>query len=473
VVGRVTLPTDVAEFHAQGWQPWEIAEATGRSTDEVHKLLADHDAECATSATSATSGPPPRVTAHLALSAQRQDAGEPRLTLDPAASHGLAGRVVATLGPHTEADDGALLLTFLAAFGNAVGPGPRALVGAAEHPPRLNVLLVGETARARKGTAQAEVNKLVALAEPGWFAERVMGGLASGEGLIATVRDPATDDDTDAPVDKRLLVVEPEFARVLAVAAREGNTLSTVLRQAWDDGRLRNMTRKDPLRASGAHISIVGHITAEELLRRLSDTEVASGFANRFLLALVKRSKKLPEGGTLDPAALDDLAADTIEALTAARRVGIVRRSEAARELWAKAYEEFGDGGGLAGALTARAEAQTLRLSVCYALLDGSPVVEPAHLEAALAVWSYCEASAYAIFGDALGDPIADRLLEALRQAGDDGLDTTAQSALFGRHVSADRRAQALALLEGKGLIVTETEETGGRPRLVSRAAKR
>lgn len=187
----------------------------------------------------------------------------------------------------------------------------------------------------------------------------------------------------------------------------------------------------------------------------------------------MRRSKKLPEGGALDPAALDELAADTMEALAAARRVVIVRRSEAARELWAQAYEEFGDGGGLAGALTARSEAQTLRLSVSYALLDGSALIEPPHLEAALAVWSYCEASAYAIFGDALGDPIADRLLEALRQVGDDGLDASAQSALFGRHISASRRAQALGLLEAKGLIVTSSEETGGRPRLVSRAVIR
>jgi hypothetical protein len=105
-------------------------------------------------------------------------------------------------------------------------------------------------------------------------------------------------------------------------------------------------------------------------------------------------------------------------------------------------------------------------------VLDGSPVITTAHIEAALAVWSYCEASALAIFGDALGDPIADRLLVALREAAD-GLDGTAQSALFGRHASATRLAMARALLEGKGLIVTETEETGGRPRLVSRAVKR
>jgi hypothetical protein len=125
----------------------------------------------------------------------------------------------------------ALLLSFLVAFGNAAnpekGPGPRALVGATAHPARLNVLLVGETARARKDTAQAEVNRVMAYAAPEWYATRVMGGLASGEGLIAAVA------DDDPSFDKRLLVVENEFARVLAVAAREGNTLSAVLRQAW------------------------------------------------------------------------------------------------------------------------------------------------------------------------------------------------------------------------------------------------
>jgi hypothetical protein len=401
-----------------------------------------------------------------ALSAQEQEREWP--TLGPAAHHGLAGKVVATLGPHTEADPVALLLSFLVAFGNAANPaqglGPRALVGATAHPARLNVLLVGETARARKGTAQGEVNRLMRYAAPEWYATRVMGGLASGEGLIAAV------DDGDPLADKRLLVVESEFARVLAVAAREGNTLSAVLRQAWDTGDLRTMTRKDPLCASGAHISIVGHITAEELLRRLGDTEIANGFANRFLFALVRRSRKLPEGGQLDPAALDDLTGKVKAALGKAQQVGILRRSEEARELWHKTYDGFGDGEtGLAGALTARPEAQTLRLSVCYALLDGSPVIGPEHIRAALAVWEYCEASAHYVFGSALGDPVADQLLAAVAAAGPDGLDGEQQRAVFSRHVSASRLGLARAELEHRGFVITESEQTGGRPRLVTR----
>jgi hypothetical protein len=394
-------------------------------------------------------------------------------TLDPAAYHGIAGRVVDSLGPHTEADPVALLLTFLTAFGNLIGTergafGPRAVVGGAVHATRLNVLLVGETARARKGTAQAEIYRLLDVAgADAWHLDRIMSGLASGEGLIAAVND----DDGDPINDKRLLVVESEFARVLAVAAREGNTLSAVIRQAWDSGDLRTMTRKDPLRATDAHISIIGHITTEELRRRLGDTEIANGFANRFLLGLVRRSKKLPKGGQLDPAALDSLAEQVRAAAWRANDLGVLHRSEEAEKLWAEAYDGFGDGEpGLVGALTARPEAQTLRLSVVYAALDGSKTIEPPHIRAALAVWEYCEASASSIFGSLLGDPVADRLLEAIHAAGGEGLDGAAQHAVFGRHVTATRLALARALLEAKGLIVTSSEETGGRPRLVSRA---
>ena len=55
--------------------------------------------------------------------------------------------------------------------------------------------------------------------------------MSSGEGLIAQVRDPADDKDTHTPADKRRLVIEPEFAQTLKVLAREGNTLSAIVRR--------------------------------------------------------------------------------------------------------------------------------------------------------------------------------------------------------------------------------------------------
>src|SRR4029453_14614039 len=105
-------------------------------------------------------------------------------------------------------------------------------------------------------------------------------GLASGEGLIHHVRDGIFkgDDVVDEGVsDKRLLSVEPEFSRVLKVASREGCTLSDTMRCLWESGDARTLTRSSPLKATGAHVAIMGHITEAELTRLMTDTDMANG----------------------------------------------------------------------------------------------------------------------------------------------------------------------------------------------------
>jgi hypothetical protein len=99
-------------------------------------------------------------------------------------------------------------------------------------------------------------------------------------------------------IDKRLLVMEPEFASVLQVMAREKNTLSAILRQAWDStGVLRTLTKNSPVKATDANVSISGHITKDELLRHLTETEAANGFGNRFLWFCSKRAPVSTGGG--------------------------------------------------------------------------------------------------------------------------------------------------------------------------------
>jgi len=193
------------------------------------------------------------------------------------ALYGLAGDIVRTMEPHTEADPAALLLNLLVAFGNAVGRGPHFAVGGARHYTGLNANLVGETAKARKGTSWNPIAELFKRIDPDWVEEHILSGLSSGEGLIWCVRDavpqrqPVREDGrvieyqeviTDQGVsDKRLLVIEEEFGRVLQVMNREGNVLSAVIRQAWDSGNLRVMSKTSPAKATNAHISIIGHIT--------------------------------------------------------------------------------------------------------------------------------------------------------------------------------------------------------------------
>ena len=128
---------------------------------------------------------------------------------------------------------------------------------------------------------------------------------------------------------------------------------------------------------------------------------------------------------------------------------------------------------GLFGAITARAEVQVMRLAATYAALDGTALIQVHHLEAALAVWRYCEASARLIFGDSTGDPVADRILVALQEQGP--LDRTRLSALFGRHMPSVRIERAMDSLKQAKRITVETIKNpqGGRPLSVVRLSER
>jgi len=89
---------------------------------------------------------------------------------------------------------------------------------------------------------------------------------------------------------------------------------------------------------------------------------------------------------------------------------------------------------------------------------------EAEHLLAALAFWKYAEDSARYIFGDSLGDPVADRILAALKAA-PEGMNRTQIRDLFGRNQKAERIDPALNLLSGEGLARGEARDlTGGRP---------
>jgi hypothetical protein len=133
---------------------------------------------------------------------------------------------------------------------------------------------------------------------------------------------------------------------------------------------------------------------------------------------------------------------------------------EAARA-WVAVYPMLTvDHSGAFGAVTARAEAQSMRLALIYALLDGADRVDVLHLRAALAVWDFCQQSARYLFGDVETDPVANRILEALREG---ERTTTELRDLFRRHISADRLRQALSDLETAGRILKRVEQTSGR----------
>ncbi|MDP9477212.1 MAG: primase C-terminal domain-containing protein [Actinomycetota bacterium] len=392
--------------------------------------------------------------------------------LDAAALYGLPGEIVRTVDPHTEADPVAVLANLLVAFGNAAGRNAYVEVGADRHHLNLYATLVGKTAKGRKGTSWGPVRDLMHAADAEWVEEQVFGGLSSGEGLINAVRDPVETEGKDGKVivvdagapDKRLLVLESEFAAVLKVMTREGNTLSTIIRQGWDGSKLATLTRNNPLKATGAHLSIIAHVTRDELLKRLSEADTHGGFTNRFLWLCVERSKKLPRGGKWNEVNVAPLVSQLTSALEFARNVGPITWGESGGEMWDVVYDDLSEGEvGLVGAATSRAEAQTLRLAALYACMDESPTIESEHLEAALGLWEYSDQSARFIFGTATGDPVVDRIMEALRE-NPKGLTRNQINELFGGHQRSERIRNALSELRDAGLVRAEKEPTKGRP---------
>ncbi|HYB31041.1 MAG TPA: hypothetical protein VEF89_30900 [Solirubrobacteraceae bacterium] len=380
---------------------------------------------------------------------------------NPAVYHGLPGAIVAQIAPHTEADPVAILTQLLVACGALIGRGAHFRVEATLHHPNEFLLLIGDSARARKGGSYDHVTRLLAEADPA-LPSRLRTGLASGEGLVWAVRDP---DGQDPGVsDKRLLIAEPEFASVLKQTQRDINTLSPVLRSAWDGRPLALLTRTAPARATSAHISIIGHITQTELHRHATTVELANGFLNRFVLAMVRRVRLLPEGGDPEPLKDTGLVRYLASVLKHAHTAGRVKLDDAARELWWQTYPQLTHpGDGLTGHLTARAEAHTIRLALLYALLDGERRIQPEHLQAALALWDFAARSATWAFGQATGDPLAEQIHAALVRS-PNGLTRTQISHLLHRNLPAHQLTRALHVLAATGRAQQQKILTAGRP---------
>jgi len=393
----------------------------------------------------------------------------------PQALYGLAGEVVNTLAPETESDPVAILGQFLVGFGSAVGSGPHFQVEGDAHRANLFMCLVGESSRGRKGTSRGRIMQLLTHADENWCSNCVASGLSSGEGLIWCVRDPIIKQEAvkergrvvayqDVIVDpgvsdKRLLVNASEFVHCLRVMQRPGNSLSPTIREAWDSGNLRTLSKNRPARATGAHISIAAQITKPELGKNMKDTDALNGFANRFIWLCVRRSKMLPDGGSvLD---LSPLGARLKQTLAAARKVGPMVRSAGASTLWRTIYPELtAERAGLYGGVTARAEAQVLRLSMIYALLDGSETIDEGHLLAARAFWDYADGSAKLIFDVEPEDPVI-HLVQAKLAAAPEGLTRTELHDAFGRNIPAAKLSEALSELQERGLVFGEKERNG------------
>ncbi|MCG8529601.1 MAG: DUF3987 domain-containing protein [Desulfovibrionales bacterium] len=396
---------------------------------------------------------------------------------DKAIFTGFAGEFVQFATEYSEADPVAVLMTFLSRFGVEIGRSPFIVAGERQHP-RVNAVLVGQSSKARKGTSTLPVRELFKLPKDRWNVAQVSPGpLSSGEGLIFAVRDARTEyvvnkhtgSGKDIVIDrgiedKRLFVLDQEFAGALSCSKRDGNTLSTIIRALYDGHKVEPLTKSSKITATAPHISIVTHITTHELSCKMDSVEAFNGFANRFLWLCVRRPKLVPFPKELDEKTLCEFQERLITILEMSTAQGEMHFSPDAKALWADMYVLLSkDRSGLPGAVMNRAETNTLRLALLYALLDSASEIGSSHLHSALALWDYCEQSTNFIFGEVDADSTERRIIEALNES--DGLDTRALYDIFSRNITKSKLEQALSALIANSRIRVEKQKKGGRGR--------
>ncbi len=401
------------------------------------------------------------------------------------ALHGIARDVVELACRNSEADPAAVLSTLICRFGIECGASPYLMVGDSRHYARLNAVIVGSSSKARKGTSAQPIIRLLSIIRdnPSDLLDTYMpatytpGPLSSGEGLIFAVRDPVKKWTVDKRTgvgswvtedpgieDKRLFVLDEELAAALKSTKREGNILSTIIRCAFDSGNIAPLIKHSRTTTTGAHIGIVTHTTIAELHKLLEDTEALNGFANRFLWVCSRRQKLVP---LPEPMPFDELLTiqDALfDILQSASKVGRMRLDDRARDRWVTIYPDLSqDHPGLVGCVVNRAEALTMRLAMTYALLDASSTIRDDHLQAALAMWDYCQKSAEYVFAGREGDGMGQRILEALEEG---PLYLADVHKLFSNHATKQQIQDSLSELVASGKIVVEKEATGGRSKI-------
>jgi hypothetical protein len=332
-----------------------------------------------------------------------------RPELVPVGLYGILEQIVDAACERTEAVPTSVAINVLARFAATIGRTAYVQIGDQTRYLNFNALIVGPTAKGRKGTSADMPAKLFRHAEllNGAFTPPLqeLTALSTGEGLIHRVRDPRYHDDSGACIDKgvadkRLLCEVSEFGGTLAVATRKENPLTAVIRDAFDNKTLTTPTKTSFNRATGAHIVIVGHITEIELVKLLTENDVGNGLANRFGMFYSARTKLVPDPKPTPQAQMDYFANWIHHAAAQAINTGLVQMDDEAREHWDDTYRTIHSRthAPKVAKLLERQDVYVRMLSALIALINGETTVRAQHIDAALAWTSYWETTANFIF---------------------------------------------------------------------------
>jgi hypothetical protein len=405
----------------------------------------------------------------------------------PGMFYGLVGELASIAATGTEINPVAAAMVYLSFLGANVGRDTFLFINNTYHHPRIFTLHIGRSGRGGKGDSQQltqRIRKRIEERDSSLLGHTHTGGLSSREGLAALIHDGHG--ETPAIVDKRLWIVESEFANVLHQSKREGNTLSTALRDAFDGCDIKPATKSKPIGATNPHIGIHANITPAEFNSMLSAREMSNGFANRFLMMFSENIGYVPFPTPTPERLIDELASKTMDIIHFAKGGypnsinGLeINLSQAAKDLYAEVYQELRrplDSDFITSMLERRAP-YALRLAMLFALTDQTRVIEACHLQAALEWIRYSINTVKFVFADKANNQQqvetrqnASKILAFLRLRPQGASMTELIIDCFQKHNSSEKINIALGyLLAENPPRIEQIKETsgskGGRPK--------
>ncbi|WP_445369595.1 DUF3987 domain-containing protein [Methylomonas sp. BW4-1] len=402
----------------------------------------------------------------------------------PAMFYGFVGEVARVAADGTEINPVAAAMVMLSFLGANAGRDSFLLINNTFHHPRLFTMHIGRSSSGGKGDSQQLVHRIrryIEAKDAALLGRFHSGGLSTREGLAAMIHDGFG--ESPAIVDKRLWVIESEFANVLHQSKREGNTLSSAIREVWDGGDIKPATKSKTVGVTNPHIGIHANITPAELNKMLSAGEMTNGFANRFLMVWAENVGFEPFPKPTPERIIEDLAGRVMDILHFAKggypnsHNGLeMMLSQAAKQRYAEAYpslrrpidNEF------VASLVARRAPYALRLAMLFALTDQTRVIEVCHLETALAWTDYALQTVKFVFADKASDPRqaetrqqAAKILAFLRLRPEGSSKWELTNDCFQKHSTSQKIDAALRYLlaENPPKIVQTEAKNGGRGR--------
>lgn len=411
---------------------------------------------------------------------QKLTTNHPRLDLtqfsDPLTTYCLA------LKEKSAADVGAIWFQLNEIFANFLGRNPHFIWSGKKYFINGSLFIIGPTATGKKGlslsAAKAPFNPMIC----GEFADDMdfiayeplmAGGYQSGQAILTHF---SKDKDDIGDKDKRLLMVEQESAALIKMGKVENSILSQVMRTAFDGDKLEYRVSKikgkeSTVAIDNAHVSLIGHITADELLQVLTVGSDKTGELNRIQFVLSLDSKFVSE-------AKSNFLYENITELQALRtRLLECRRWAAEKRIkfTEPLYEcldnyteqlEHDLRSGKEKAINARLALYLRKWIARFAVMDMTDVATVAHYDRAMKVVAYLRAANEYVLGewlDGVDKDLIDKAILTIKESQGGATRASIGKELFGSHWTVDKvegvLAHARKRLSLSGKIVKEKHD--------------